>query len=142
MIARQLLMMTLVSLVSLTWISTASAQFMAGTLCQQSASNAETGGCFAKAANEADERLNRFYAKIQDFLKSQHRVDDADALRKAEQRWIAFRDADCAAAAGLYGTGTAGPINGKACFEGQTQQRIEDLKTGYGWLLEKFDHPL
>jgi uncharacterized protein YecT (DUF1311 family) len=131
----------LMTLVSLAWSSSASAQFMAGGLCQQAASNSETGECFDKAAKEADTRLNRVYAEIQDFLKSQHRTDDADALRKAEQKWIAFRDADCDAAVGLYERGTAGPVNGAACVEVQTRKRIEDLRTGYGWLLEKFGLP-
>ena len=130
------------ALLILAWSPEASAQFLAGPLCQQAASNAETGECFAKAAKQADEQLNQIYGKIYDFLKAQHRSDDANALRKAEQRWIAFRSANCAAANGLYGTGTAGPVNGEACTERQTQQRIEDLKLGYGWLLEKFDQPL
>ncbi len=119
-----------------------SAQYLNGKLCQQPATNAETHDCFTKAAKEADQRLNRIYAEIQGFLKAQNRTADGDALRKAQQSWIAFRDANCAAAYGLYGGGTGGPVNEEACIEAETRERTEDLKTGYGWLLEKFGQPL
>src|SRR5208282_3964891 len=76
--------------------------------CQQPASNAETGQCFFNAAKEADEKLNRTYGEIQNFLESKNRIEDRDALRKAQRLWIGFRDANCAAARGLYGKGTGG----------------------------------
>jgi uncharacterized protein YecT (DUF1311 family) len=110
--------------------------------CQQPASNAETGQCFNNAAKVADTKLNQTYSAIRTFLESQKRTLERDALVKAQRLWIGFRDADCAAQRSLYDGGTGAPATYWACMEAVIRQRTEDLKTGYGWLLEKFDHPL
>lgn len=139
------LMPSLISVsLSMIWSPNSVAQHMNATTapCRQPATNAETGQCFFDAAKEADGKLNRTYDEIQKFFESENRADDRDALRKAQRLWMGFRDANCAAVRSLYGKGTGRPVNYWACMEAQTRQRIEDLTTGYGWLLEKFGHSL
>ena len=108
-----------------------------GAPCQQPGSTVETGDCFVSAAKKSDAELNKEYNAIQSFLRSAKRTEDGDALRKAQRAWVAYRDANCGAARGLYGTGTGGYVTYWACMEANTRQRTEDLKTGFGWLLDK-----
>ena len=110
--------------------------------CRGIVVTAELGQCFAQAGKKADGELNEVYGKIIKYFDSENRKEDRDALQKAEQLWIGYRDANCAAARGLYGQGTAGPVTYLACLEAETRHRIEDLRKGYGWLLEKSGHPL
>ncbi len=55
------------------------------------------------AVRRADGELNKTYNAIQTFMKSERRAADAEALHKAQRAWIAYRDANCAAAHALYG---------------------------------------
>jgi len=113
-----------------------------GAPCQKPAAASDTAQCFVSAAKKADDELSRIYDAIQSFLRSEKRTEDGEALQKAQRSWAAYRDANCRAARGLYGTGTGGFLSYWACMEANTKQRTEDLKVGYGWLLAKFGHPL
>lgn len=110
--------------------------------CQGVVTTAEMAQCFSKASKAADKDLNDTYGRIMRFLDIEGREADREALRKAQRLWIPYRDAACDAMRQLYGSGTAAPVNQLACQYYQTKARIEDLRTGYGWLLEKFGQPL
>jgi uncharacterized protein YecT (DUF1311 family) len=53
-------------------------------------------------------------------------------LKKAEQTWIAFRDADCGALVGYeWGHGTGMGVATQSCLLEKTQQRTRDLVARY-----------
>jgi uncharacterized protein YecT (DUF1311 family) len=79
------------------------------------------------AWKSADAELNRVYSAA---LK---RLDGADLQRlvTAQRLWVQFRDADCEAAYGLYGGGSAGPTVRAACLEKDTRERTKELRIMY-----------
>jgi uncharacterized protein YecT (DUF1311 family) len=58
-------------------------------------------------------------------------------LQVTQRLWVQFRDANCSAEYSLYGGGSAGPTARAACIEAVTRQRTAELKTMYGWVLDK-----
>jgi uncharacterized protein YecT (DUF1311 family) len=54
-------------------------------------------------------------------------VSHAALLREAQRAWIAFRDADCAEAAGYWGEGTMRLVAGAECMMERTAGRTLEL---------------
>lgn len=106
--------------------------------CRTPASNAEETSCFIAASKAADTKLNEVYSHLRVGLSPEEQKD----LQQAQRLWLRFRDADCSAERNLYGSGTAAPMVYAACMEADTRQRAAELKTMYGWRLEKLDKPL
>ncbi len=105
----------------------------AGAPCQSKAPDSPKTECFLAESKKADENLNAFYGKLRIKLRS----DELTNLQLAQRLWLQFRDANCKAEYSLYGGGSAGPTVRAACVEAMTRQRTIELKTMYGWLLEK-----
>jgi uncharacterized protein YecT (DUF1311 family) len=102
--------------------------------CQSAGSGAETTQCFFKASQKADGDLNQIYAQIRTILDP----EDFQKLQAAQRLWLQFRDANCIAERDLYTGGSAAPMVYLACMEADTKQRVTELKTMYGWRIEKF----
>jgi uncharacterized protein YecT (DUF1311 family) len=102
--------------------------------CRDAGSNTEVTQCFITASHTADKQLNETYVRIGQVLSP----DEQEQLKEAQRLWVKFRDANCTAERSLYGGGTAAPMVYAACLEADTRQRITELKTMYGWRLEKF----
>jgi uncharacterized protein YecT (DUF1311 family) len=84
-----------------------------------------------------DDLLNREYraamaaAQAADVAEAEHFPEHAvmaDALRKAQRAWIAFRDAECGFAHAQWGAGTMRQIAGASCHLDMTAQRTIHLK--------------
>lgn len=99
----------------------------------QTGSNAELTRCFIIEAQAADRELNIVYNKIRPVLSSA----DQSKLRAAQQLWLQFKDANCAAERGLYDGGSAAPMVYEACLGADTRQRTTELNLIYGGRLEK-----
>lgn len=82
----------------------------------------------------ADEQLNNLYARVREVLSADEQRD----LRIAQRLWLKFRKANCEAERNLYAGGSAAPMVYAACVDADTRQRTSELKTMYGWRLEKF----
>ncbi|WP_084080130.1 lysozyme inhibitor LprI family protein [Edaphobacter aggregans] len=104
-----------------------------GVPCDKPSSGAEETACFFRAYKEADQELNRTLALIRTVVDG----DELTKLRAAQNLWIKFRDANCAAERELYSGGSAASMVYAACMEADTRQRTAELKTMYGWRLEK-----
>jgi len=90
--------------------------------------------CLDRAHQKADQDLNATYARIMRFLTA----DERPSLIEAQRQWLRYRDASCASERQLYGGGTAlGPAY-LACMEAETRHRAADLRTAYGWRVDKF----
>ena len=105
----------------------------AGGPCQSVGPNSSKTECFIAASKKADEDLNAFYGKLRIKLES----NDLANLQVAQRLWVQFRDANCKAEYSLYAGGSAGPTVRAACAEAVTRQRAIELRTMYGWVLEK-----
>ena len=125
----------MVAMLSLGFMSSMQAQHMnaPNAPCQNVGSNADETGCFIAASETANKTLNRLYAEINRILSTA----DRDKLIAAERLWIRYRDANCDAERGLYGGGSGGPTAYAACIAANTETRVAELKTIYGWRLEK-----
>lgn len=102
--------------------------------CQGASSTAEEAACFDAAYQRADADLNRYYRRIETLETGTGLTN----LKNAERLWIQFRDANCDAEYELYQGGSAAPTVRVACLEEMTRHRTDELKTMYGWRLEKF----
>jgi uncharacterized protein YecT (DUF1311 family) len=102
--------------------------------CQGPSGTADEAACFDNAYQRADAEMNRYYRRIETLETG----SDLTNLKNAQRLWIQFRDANCKAEYELYEGGTAGPTVKLACLEAMTRHRTEELKTMYGWRLEKF----
>jgi uncharacterized protein YecT (DUF1311 family) len=70
--------------------------------CTDPANQAELTECAGKTADKADADLNAAYTKLAAMLGA----GDRDLLVKAQEAWIAFRDAECAFRADAYRDGS------------------------------------
>jgi uncharacterized protein YecT (DUF1311 family) len=106
--------------------------------CQSPMSGMDSSNCFHAAAQKADKELNLTYSQIRAALKNRGGDDDLQNLVNAQRLWLQFRDASCKAEHALYEGGSAAPEVYDACIEEKTRLRTVDLKTAYGWVVEKF----
>ena len=74
-------------------------------------------------ASDADLSLNESYKALMSRLEDGNR----DRLRDAQRAWLAFRDKDCAARAGRFGS-NAGPATESTCRMESTAYRAQQLE--------------
>ncbi|WP_428628972.1 lysozyme inhibitor LprI family protein [Sphingopyxis sp.] len=91
--------------------------------------------CANRSFDRADRELNSLWRDIADDLGRQDRQFDdhleprLDIAQKAQNAWLAFRDAQCAAYADLEGRGgTIYPLIYIGCRTDMTRERIEHLR--------------
>ncbi len=82
--------------------------------------------CAAAELAIQDARLNRAYKAA--LARRDDKATKA-ALLKAQRAWIAFRDADCAAARATVGGGTLVGFIGVTCEREHTARRADALET-------------
>ena len=101
--------------------------------CQHENSNAEATACFVRASQDEDKLLERVYGVVLSAVDG--RVQEA--LKASQQLWLQYREANCSAERDLYTNGSAAPTVYYACLEAVTRHRTTELKTMYGWRVEK-----
>jgi uncharacterized protein YecT (DUF1311 family) len=88
--------------------------------------------CLSKIYQKSDSELNAVYRSVLkgfgDYSNPNRHVED---LRKAERRWIAYRDAQCKARYHLFEGATGGPIEELRCLIEMTDKRTAELKQVY-----------
>jgi uncharacterized protein YecT (DUF1311 family) len=117
------------------WSPSHARESAAAAACTALSAPAAQSGCFEKLATAADARLNETYRRAVTMIDK----SDSDSiaewkadLKKAQQAWIAYRDADCGALVGYewsHGTGM-GPAT-ESCVLQKTEQRTRDLRDRY-----------
>lgn len=98
--------------------------------CAGAVTQAELNMCTYEAWEIADGELNDAYAAAVEAARSYDASYDGRAeevLRAAQRAWVAFRDADCEAAAVAWDGGTGQPMIRNTCLEDLTLRRAEDL---------------
>ncbi|MEG5265880.1 lysozyme inhibitor LprI family protein [Pseudomonas sp. JDS28PS106] len=90
------------------------------------ASQASMNQCAAKELASLDARLNQQYKTQMAWLQSPAKKQ---ALKDAQVKWIAFRDADCGYEAGNAGDGgSMWPLVQSNCLIKHTRVRVEQLE--------------
>jgi uncharacterized protein YecT (DUF1311 family) len=96
-------------------------------------SNPDFKACLARAANKADRLLNQGYKALQDAIrkaaKEMNQSPDPQlaSLTSAQQRWIDYRDTNCAFEDSLAFGGTATGGNYSGCLCALSYERINDF---------------
>ncbi|QHF04145.1 DUF1311 domain-containing protein [Pseudomonas asturiensis] len=90
------------------------------------ASQASMNQCAAKELAALDADLNTQYNAQMSWLKSPAKKQ---ALKDAQRKWIALRDADCLYQVGKReGSGSIWPLLQTQCLAEQTRVRVKQLK--------------
>jgi uncharacterized protein YecT (DUF1311 family) len=109
-------------------------QSSADTACLALPAPAQAG-CLEKFAKAADARLNEVYRQAMGVIETSDGGAAAawkGELKKAQQAWIAFRDADCGALIGYeWGHGTGMGSATESCLLQKTEQRTRELVGRY-----------
>lgn len=92
------------------------------------ANQAAMNACAGKQLSALDADLNKQYQAQMGYLKN---PAQKQALKSAQQKWIAFRDADCLYQVGkAENSGSIWPLLQSQCLAEHTKVRVEQLK-GY-----------
>src|ERR1035437_1458829 len=102
--------------------------------CQVPSTTVDGTNCFSKALKDSDEQLNQMYQRALTVVG----VDELTRLKTAQRLWIQYRGANCEAEREMYSGCSAASMVRLACLEAMTRHRTEELRTMYGWRLEKF----
>lgn len=90
------------------------------------ANQAAMNQCAGKQLASLDAELNKQYKAQMAYLQTPAKKQ---ALKSAQQKWIAFRDADCLYQAGkAEDSGSIWPLVQSQCLAQHTQVRVEQLK--------------
>ncbi len=90
--------------------------------------------CLARAADQADAKLNQAYKSLQGAVRKQakdmgQKPDDAlAALTATQKQWIAYRDGECVFEDMLAFGGTATGGNYSACLCALSLERVNDFE--------------
>jgi uncharacterized protein YecT (DUF1311 family) len=90
----------------------------------------EMNACAGKQLATLDAELNKQYKAQMNYLKNPVRKQ---ALKDAQVKWIAFRDADCLYQAGKpEDSGSIWPLLQSQCLAEHTELRVKQLKAYVG----------
>lgn len=90
------------------------------------ANQAAMNRCAAQHLATLDAQLNTHYKAQMAYLQT---PEKKQALKGAQQKWIAYRDADCVYQAGkAEDSGTIWPLLQSQCLADHTKVRVEQLK--------------
>lgn len=87
--------------------------------CDTAASQTELNSCTAQQYQTADKALNQTWQTV----LSRATPPQRDLLKKAQQAWIALRDADCAFVASGAQGGSVQPMINHQCLAEKTVER-------------------
>jgi uncharacterized protein YecT (DUF1311 family) len=94
--------------------------------CGDKATQTELNICSYANLKAADAALNRLYARL---MTQQGSRAEKDRLKAAERAWLAYRDAECAFAAGPREEGgTMWPLEMNGCLQRKTDARLRELQ--------------
>ncbi|HTQ15445.1 MAG TPA: lysozyme inhibitor LprI family protein [Rhizomicrobium sp.] len=94
------------------------------TDCRQAQTQIEMDYCAGLDFKAADARLNAVYLQ----LMARYDVANQALLRAAEEKWIAWRDSECAYETALTMGGTIHPMIDTMCRTEKTQAHVKELE--------------
>lgn len=95
--------------------------------CDDKRTTLDISQCLNAELKKADAELSRVY----ELALRRLRAANAERLRKAQQAWISYRDAQCKAEFGLWDAGTGGQIALPRCMLTLTKRRTAEIEETY-----------
>ncbi len=102
--------------------------------CDESLVQHQMNVCAYQAYQAADKKRNAQWEETHNYMKDldknqneDGRIGYAEALRKAQRNWIAFRDSHCQSVAFQFRGGSAEPLLRYNCLEKETKRRTKAL---------------
>lgn len=92
--------------------------------CGQADTQLDMNQCAAENYTISDKALNQLYQSVRQDLSDTTKAQ----LTTAEERWIVFRDAQCAFESGRFEGGSMAPFIQATCMEQITDNRIAELQ--------------
>jgi uncharacterized protein YecT (DUF1311 family) len=92
--------------------------------CKNAATQMELDYCAGLDFKAADAKLNALYQG----LMAKYNTNNQALLRDAEEKWLAWRDAECAYETALTVGGTIHPMLETECDSAETNDRIKELE--------------
>lgn len=92
--------------------------------CDNANTQLEMNQCASADYKKADKELNSTYQQV---LKSTAGEQTA-LFRKAQRKWIEYRDADCQSQTFAWRDGSISSMNFGLCLKAKTEQRTKELK--------------
>ncbi|AIR61590.1 hypothetical protein LH23_13285 [Cedecea neteri] len=92
--------------------------------CDSAATQADMNQCYAAEYKKQDERLNKTYKEVMSRATDKQK----EMLKKAQNAWISFRDADCDFMSSGAEQGSVYPMVRANCLADKTLERTELLK--------------
>ncbi|HEY2070770.1 MAG TPA: lysozyme inhibitor LprI family protein [Rhizomicrobium sp.] len=92
--------------------------------CKQAATQADLDYCAGQDFKAQDAKLNALYQQ----LMAKYDVQNQALLRAAEEKWIAWRDSECAYETALTVGGTIHPMMETECETEKTAAHIKELE--------------
>jgi uncharacterized protein YecT (DUF1311 family) len=103
-----------------------------GTVARQPCDSATTQlamtTCWSNAATEAEARESAELAKTLALVKQKGTAAQANALAAAEEKWKAYRDAQCEADASFFAGGSVAPATAAICRTQLANERRSTLE--------------
>lgn len=95
--------------------------------CAKAETQREIEACLqdalAKASKEVDDAYNRYLVSLPKEQRS--------LLKRAQDAWVHYRDANCKASAAVYSGGTMAPAELAGCKLDHTRDRLAELRRIY-----------
>lgn len=88
----------------------------------------EVNACLSARFTESDAELNRYYERAVERVRKESGSKTAQGLAKAEQSWIAYRDAECRSVFDYWSEGTI-----RVSMELDCRIRLTRLRTYAIW---------
>lgn len=92
--------------------------------CKAASTQLEMDYCAGQDFKAADARLNTLYQQ----LMGKYDMPNQALLRAAEEKWIAWRDSECAYETALTAGGTVHPMMESICDTEKTEAHIKELE--------------
>lgn len=94
--------------------------------CGENGTQAEANACARREYQKADAELNKVYRQLMAGLAA-FRGKDQQQLRRAQELWIEYRDANCESESSIYLGGSIRPAVYNSCLASVTQERARRL---------------
>ena len=92
----------------------------------QTLTQAQLHSCIAGQYQQAHQRLNQLSQSVERVLRKHAKADAAFAT--AQQKWLAFRDAECAFQSANAAVGRGQSMLRNACLADLSERRADDLQ--------------
>ncbi|MEY4464265.1 MAG: hypothetical protein RLZZ81_1236 [Pseudomonadota bacterium] len=106
------------------WLFLSSISYAFAVDCNKALTQGDMNYCAGEEYKKVDKKLNQIYQEILKHISE----EQVNLLKKSQNLWIKYRDAECEfQSSGVYG-GSVYPMILLMCFTGKTEGRIKEFE--------------